>query len=69
MNEMDESAKIEAIVSFVTRHPQSTASRRICREVVGRGAERFNEEFAMELAIGLQEKVETIIDSYYSLIR
>jgi hypothetical protein len=67
--EMDELAKIEAIVGFVTRRPQSTASRRICREVIGRGIERFNEEFAAELAVGLQEKDQTSIDSYYSLIR
>lgn len=67
--EMDELAKINEIVSFVARHPQSTASRRICREVMGRGTERFNEEFAAELTTGLREKDETSIDSYYSLIR
>ncbi|HEX3048074.1 MAG TPA: hypothetical protein VHY08_25200 [Bacillota bacterium] len=66
---MDESEKIGAIVSFVSRHPQSTASRRICREIIGRGTERFNEEFASELTTGLKEKDETSIDSYYSLIR
>lgn len=66
--EMDEAAKIEAIVNFVARSPQSTASRRICREVIGRGVERFNQEFAEELAAGLREKDKTSIDSYYSLI-
>lgn len=66
---MDGLAKIDAIVSFVNRHPQSTASRRICREIIGRGTERFNEEFAVELTTELREKDETSIDSYYSLIR
>ncbi|MGE5581525.1 MAG: hypothetical protein ACM3X9_03220 [Bacillota bacterium] len=65
---MANSNKIEAIVNFVSKHPQSTASCRICREILGEAVERFNEEFAMELADGLSKRDE-IIDSYYSMIR
>lgn len=66
---MSNIAKIDEIVSFVAKHPQSTAGRRICREVLGEAMERFNEEFAMELETGLMAKDEVRINSYYSLIR
>ncbi len=66
---MTNPSKIEEIVNFIVKHPQSTASRRICREVLGEAVERFNEEFAMELETGLKSKDEIGINSYYSLIR
>jgi hypothetical protein len=66
---MTNSPKIAEIVSFVTKHPQSTVGRRICREILGEAVERFNEEFAMELEAGLRENDETRINAYYSLVR
>jgi hypothetical protein len=53
----------------VTRHPQSTASRRICREILGAAVEHFNEEFAMDLEAGLRKNDEALINAYYNLVR
>jgi hypothetical protein len=61
--------KIEEIVDFVTKHPQTIAGRRICREVLGEAIERFNEEFSTEFLTRLEEKDEARVDSYYSLIK
>jgi hypothetical protein len=66
---MTNSSKINEIVSFVTKHPQSTAGRRICREILGEALERFNQEFATDLEAGLLTNDEIRINSYYSLIR
>jgi hypothetical protein len=66
---MTDASKISEIISFVTRHPQSTAGRRICREILGEAMERFNEEFAMELEIGLRSHDENQINAYYYLVR
>jgi hypothetical protein len=66
---MIHSSKIAEIVDFVTKHPQSTAGRRICREILGEAVERFNEEFAMDLEAGLRENDEIQINAYYSLVR
>ena len=61
--------KIEEIVSFVATHPETVASRRICREIFGRALERFDLECALELSARL-EKAETLqVDSYYSLVK
>jgi hypothetical protein len=66
---MSKISKIEEITSFVTRHPQTVASQRICREILGEALERFNAEFATDLESGLSEKGEDKIDLYYSLIK
>lgn len=66
---MSNPTKINDIVHFVSKHPQSVASRRICREILGEALERFNAEFAAELTAGLQYQDETQINSYYDLIR
>jgi hypothetical protein len=66
---MTNSSKINEIVNFVSKHPQSTAGRRICREILGEALERFNQEFAADLEAGLQTNDELRINSYYSLIR
>jgi hypothetical protein len=66
---MSKDLKVNEIVDFVAKHPQTIASRRICREVLGEALDRFNEEFAAELESQLQKKDELRIDSYYSLIR
>jgi precorrin-2 methylase len=63
------SLKVADIVNFVTKHPQSTVGRRICREILGEAVDRFNEEFAMELEAGLRENDEARINAYYSLVR
>jgi translation elongation factor EF-Ts len=66
---MPELSQIEAIVNFVSKHPQSITSRRICREILGEGLERINQEFADELAAELKESDDSTIESYYYLIR
>lgn len=66
---MDKKARIEAIVDFIGKHPQTVASRRICREVLGEGMERFNQEFSSELTSKLGTRDEEQINSYYYLIR
>lgn len=66
---MSKAAKINDIVNFVTNHPQTVASRRICREIIGEALERFNEEFAVELESGLNRVSEEQIDSFYTLIK
>lgn len=66
---MSKSAKIRDIVNFVTSHPQTVASRRICREIIGEALERFNEEFAVELESGLKRISDEQVDSYYTLIK
>lgn len=66
---MDKKTKIEAIVDFVGKHPQTVASRRICRETLGEGMERFNQEFSSELTSKLTSGDEQQINSYYYLIR
>lgn len=65
---MPDDSKISVIMSFVTKHPESTASRRICREILGQGVEHFNEEFALELETGLKNHDERM-NTYYSLVR
>lgn len=66
---MDRQSQIEAIVNFVRQHPQTVASRRICREMLGEGMERFNQEFSSELTSKLAARDEEQINSYYYLIR
>lgn len=66
---MSKSTKVTDIVKFVTSHPQTVASRRICREVLGEALERFNEEFAVELESGLNRITDEQVDSFYSLIK
>lgn len=66
---MSKPAKINDIVNFVTSHPQTVASRRICREVIGEALEKFNEEFAVELETGLNQISEDQVDSFYTLIK
>lgn len=66
---MSNISKIEEITAFVTRHPQTVASQRICREIMGEALERFNMEFAADLEAGLSEKDDDRINLYYSLIR
>ncbi|NLW47949.1 MAG: hypothetical protein GXY86_11515 [Firmicutes bacterium] len=66
---MSKSIKINNIVNFVTSHPQTVASRRICREIIGEALERFNEEFAVELETGLNRIPDEKIDSFYSLVK
>ncbi len=65
---MPDDSKICVIISFVTKHPESTASRRICREILGQAVEHFNEEFALELETGLRNH-DDLINMYYSLVR
>lgn len=60
---------INDIVNFVTSHPQTVASRRICREIIGEALERFNEEFSVELESGLNRIPDEQIESFYSLIK
>ena len=61
--------KIGEIVGFVFKHPETVASRRICREILGRSADRFNLEMAEELTAALKQAENTQVDSFYSLIR
>ncbi len=65
---MPDDSKIPVIISFIARHPESTVSRRICREILGQAVEHFNEEFAIELEIGLRNH-DDLINTYYSLVR
>lgn len=66
---MSKSTKINDIITFVTKHPQTVASRRICRETIGEALERFNEEFAVELESGLNRISDEQVDSFYTLIK
>lgn len=66
---MSDSVKIEAIVNFIAKHPQSTVSLRICRETLGEARERVDQEFAADLTANLTTSGTSRIDSYYCLIR
>jgi len=66
---MPDTDKIEAIVSFVTRYPETTASRRICRELFGAGKDKVSPEFSRELFETLRKTDHSVIDSYFCLIR
>jgi hypothetical protein len=66
---MASTAKIEAIAGFIIKHPETTASRRICREILGESLEHFNQEFAEELTHRLSGQNELQIESYYRMIR
>ncbi|TCL64734.1 hypothetical protein EDC14_101832 [Hydrogenispora ethanolica] len=66
---MSKQTQIEEIVNFVSKHPQTVASRRICREILGEALERFNTEFSQELEAKLHQSGDREIDSYYTLIR
>lgn len=66
---MPQSSQINAIIDFIRKHPQSTTSRRICREILGTGLEKINQEFASELMEGLKRSDDHTIESYYYLIR
>jgi len=61
--------KIEEIVSFVAAHPETVASRRICREVFGEALDKFNLECAYELSVRLENGEQTRVDSYYSMVK
>jgi len=62
---MPDTTKIEAIVDFVTRYPETTASRRICRELFGAGREKVSPEFSKELFESLTKTESSVVDSYY----
>ncbi|NLY75265.1 MAG: hypothetical protein GX075_08155 [Firmicutes bacterium] len=66
---MSKSSKINDIMNFVTKHPQTVASRRICREIIGEAVERFNEEFALELESGLAELSDEKVEAFHVLIK
>lgn len=62
-------AQIDQIANFIVDHPETVASRRICREVLGEGLEHCNQEFAAELVNHLYQQTDNQIESYYYLIR
>lgn len=66
---MSKILKIQAIIRFIAQHPQSTVSRRICRELLGAGMEQLQQEFAAELQVNLENIEDKTIDSYYYLVR
>ncbi|HOJ76551.1 MAG TPA: hypothetical protein PLZ08_00435 [Bacillota bacterium] len=66
---MSKNSKINTIINFITKHPESVASRRICRELLGEARNRIDAEFAEELVNGLNKVDDQRLETYYYLIR
>lgn len=60
---------ISSIIQFVTEHPESTASRRIYRETLGKAPKNITSELVKELRNKLEIADEFTIEGYHYLIR
>lgn len=66
---MSKNSKINTIINFITKHPESVASRRICRELLGEARNQIDAEFAEEIVNGLNKVDDQRLETYYYLIR
>lgn len=61
--------KIESILEFIRKHPESTATRRITREVLGTSPETLRLEHVLVLRDELEIASDGLVDGYFDLIR
>lgn len=61
--------KIESILDFVRKHPESVATRRITREVLGSSPENPRLEHILVLRDELEIASDSMVDGYFDLIR
>lgn len=60
--------EIEAIVGFVSRHPNSYASLAVCRRALDSGLEAVDERVIEQLRAHLSQAPEDELDAYYSIV-
>lgn len=60
--------EIEAIVSFVSEHPNSYASLAVCRRAIDSGIERVDGTIVSALKERLESAADDEIDAYYSIV-
>ncbi len=65
---MDRDRQIRAIIDFVSRHPESLASRTIRRQVV-KPEEYATDEITMGLSEGLEAVDEETLTGFFYLVR
>lgn len=65
----DKTGKIESILEFVRRHPESLATRRITREVLGSSPEALRLEHILVLRDELEVASDGMVDGYYNLVQ
>ncbi len=66
---MKDKKNISAILRFVTEHPESNVSRRICRETLGEAPAQINSAVLKQLQDKLEIADEFTIEGYNYLIR
>lgn len=64
----DREQEIEAIIAFVSEHPNSYASLAVCRRAVDSGIERVDGSVINALRSHLEEAPGNEIDAYYSIV-
>lgn len=60
--------RIRAILDFVARHRESTASLAICRRALGQGSERVDGSTLSALGHYLRQAASEEIASYYDIV-
>lgn len=60
---------IQEIIDFVSRHPESNVSRRICRETLGEAPWRITGEVLRKLRHELEAADEIVVEGYHYLVR
>ena len=60
--------EIDAIVSFVSAHPNSYASLAVCRRALDSGIERVDGSVVNALKEHLETASDREIDAYYSIV-
>lgn len=60
--------EIDAIVSFVSEHPNSYASLAVCRRALDSGIERVDGSVVNALKEHLESAADDEIDAYYSIV-
>lgn len=60
--------EIDAIVSFVSAHPNSYASLAVCRRALDSGIERVDGSVVNALKEHLDRASDNEIDAYYSIV-
>lgn len=60
---------IQPIIDFIANHPESTVSRRICRETLGETPQRITAEVIGKLRYQLEVADEMVVEGYHYLVR
>lgn len=66
---LNKSEKIESILSFVKRYPESTASLKISRETMGEAPLNFGLGHLSNLRLELEVADDWVVDGYFYLVK